>query len=549
MQVAYGHKPVMNPGPAGPARPESLHWETFLLKGEEKINNRLRESLLDTETFSVTWELVPGRGAREKAQQDVVAAAAQAARDGWVDALAITDNPGGRPALAAVALGMEILKLGIEPLVHFTCKDKNRNQIESELYALDRAGVYNLLVMSGDYPSGGFKGRAKPVFDLDPVHVLELVTAMGQGLAAPSPSGAILPHPSQFLAGAVVSPFKATEAELMIQYYKLQKKVAAGAGFIITQLGYDARKFHEVLQFARQMAPSLPVIGNIYVLPFGAARMMNTNQLPGCVVSDQLLAQIDRERSDEDNGLGARLLRAAKMYAFMKGMGFDGVHLGGHNVSYEQVRYIIEQGEELAYSWLELIPEFDHPQPGGFYYYEKDPATGLNAPRPADRRQRTAEYPVTFNHRLMRMVHHLAFTPDQKLFPLMRRHYGALKDPSRYPLEHLLKVIGNDCQDCGDCALLDMAYLCPMSQCPKSQRNGACGGSRDGWCEVYPNRRKCVWVKAYAMLKAYGEEDQLRRYIPPVNWDLYQTSAWYNYYTGSDHSALGRADENEGEED
>lgn len=69
----------------------------------------------------------------------------------------------GRPALSASFLGAEILALGIEPLVHFTCKDKNRNQIESELYALDRAGVQNLLVMSGDYPTGGFKGQAKPV--------------------------------------------------------------------------------------------------------------------------------------------------------------------------------------------------------------------------------------------------------------------------------------------------------------------------------------------------------------------------------------------------
>ncbi len=41
------------------------------------------------------------------------------------------------------------------------------------------------------------------------------------------------------------------------------------------------------------------------------------------------------------------------------------------------------------------------------------------------------------------------------------------------------------------------------------------------------------------MLKAYGEEGQLESLqVPPVNWDLYQTSAWYNYYTGRDHSAI-----------
>jgi len=70
-----------------------------------------------------------------------------------------------------------------------------------------------------------------------------------------------------------------------------------------------------------------------------------------------------------------------------------------------------------------------------------------------------------------------------------------------HKLEHLTKVMLFDCKDCGDCALIDVAYLCPMSQCPKNQRNGACGGSFEGWCEVYPGKKQCVYVRAYARLK------------------------------------------------
>ena len=85
----------------------------------------------------------------------------------------------------------------------------------------------------------------------------------------------------------------------------------------------------------------------------------------------------------------------------------------------------------------------------------------------------------------------------------------------------------------GDCALPDLAYICPMSQCPKNQRNGACQGSYDGWCEVYPNKKKCIWVQAYNRLKKYGEEDQLgSKQIPPLDWQWYQTSSWINYYLG-----------------
>jgi len=501
--------------------------------------NRFKDSLLDKNNFSVTWELVPGRGAREKSQEEAIKAAELAAQDGLVHALTLTDNPGGRPAMSAASLGAEIIKLGIEPLIHFTCKDKNRNGIESELYALDRSGVRNLLIMTGDYPVSGFAGRPKPVFDLDPVHILDLISHMNVGLEIPAGKSTSRHQPSDFFAGAVVSPFKSTESELMAQYYKLKKKIDHGASFIVTQLGFDARKFHEVLQFIRNYRSDVPVIGNIYILPFGAGRMMNANELPGCVVTDKLLAELDAEKAVEDKGVGARLLRAARMYAIMKGMGFDGVHIGGHNLKYEQVRYIIESGEALLPDWQGLLPHFDFPQPDGFYYYEKDPVTGLNTNRPVNRAGLPGDVPVELNYRLMRVFHHLLFTPDKNLFPMMSDYYQNVKDPRKHAFEHFLKVLGNDCKDCGDCALLDLAYQCPMSQCPKNQRNGPCGGSYNGWCELYPDEKKCIWVKAYSMLKAYKEEDQLEQLcLPPVNWDLYQTSAWYNYFTGRDHSGL-----------
>ncbi len=481
---------------------------------------------------------MPGRGAREKAQEEVIKSAIQAAEDGRIHALTITDNPGGRPAISAAYLGMEILKLGIEPLVHFTCKDKNRNQIESELYAMDRSGVKNLLIMTGDYPTSGFTGRAKPVFDLDPVHILDLITKMNKGLEVAEEK---YHQASSFFAGAVVSPFKASEAELLPQYFKLKKKIDQGAQFVVTQLGFDARKIHEVLQYIREYKSDIPVIGNIYVLPFGAGKMMNSNQLPGCVVTDKMLAELDQERNADDKGAASRLLRAAKMYAFMKGMGFDGVHVGGHNLKYEQVKFIIERGEELSSDWKSLISEFEYPQANGFYYYEKDAQSGLNNDVPINRASLPAEQPAGFAYRLMRFFHHMLFTPNKNLYPLMSRYYHGINNPRKHAFEHLLKTIGNDCKDCGDCALLDIAYICPMSQCPKQQRNGPCGGSYNGWCEVYPDEKKCIWVRAYARLKKYQEEADLESLnMPPVNWELYQTSAWYNYYTGRDHSAAGK---------
>jgi len=504
--------------------------------------NNFKNALLNPSSFPVTWELVPGRGAREAAQEKTLAYAKQAAESGKICALTLTDNPGGTPAMSADFMGGEIVKLGIEPLVHFTCKDKNRNQIESQLYALDRAGVRNLLVMSGDYPVSGYQGRPAPVFDLDPIHILQLISDMNRGLTYPGVKGNVRHQPSDFFPGAVVSPFKATEAEQMSQYYKLKKKIVAGAQFIVTQLGYDARKFHEAILFMKLNGFDIPLVGNIYILPYGAAKMMNRNELPGSVVTDKLLNEIDQERNDPDKGECARILRAARMYAVLKGMGYNGVHIGGHNIKYEQVEKIISQGEALVLQWTDLVKYFDYPIQDGFYYYERDPATGLNKETPVQRQSRPFDAEVECAYGFSRLSHKLMFEPGKKLYGVMnslcRKVAGTRMESLFHKLEHLTKVVLFDCKDCGDCALIDVAYLCPMSQCPKNQRNGACGGSFQGWCEVYPDKKKCVYVRAYARLKKYREEIQLEKSIvPPCNWDLYQTSSWINFYSGKDHTS------------
>ncbi|KQC11621.1 MAG: methylenetetrahydrofolate reductase [Smithella sp. SDB] len=515
------------------------------------MENIFKETLLNQSAFAVTWELVPGRGAKESVQEKTVTLARQAAGGGKICAVTLTDNPGGTPAMSADFMGTEIVKLGIEPLVHFTCKDKNRNQIESQLYALDRAGVKNVLVMSGDYPVSGYRGRPAPVFDLDPIHTLQLISEMNKGLTYPGIKGDIRHQPSNFFPGAVVSPFKATESEQMLQYYKLKKKIDAGAQFIITQLGYDARKFHEAFLFMKQSGFNLPLIGNIYILPYGAAKMMNRNELPGSVVTDKLLTEVDKERTNSDKGEGARILRAARMYAILKGIGYNGVHIGGHNIKYEQVEKIIAQGEELTSQWKDLVQYFDYPIPGGFYYFDRDPKTGLNLDKPMARESRPLDAKIELTYGFSRFFHNLIFEPGKKLYGPMKGLSGKVTGKKMekliHKLEHWTKVVLFDCKDCGDCALIDVAYLCPMSQCPKNQRNGACGGSFEGWCEVYPGKKKCVYVRAYARLKKHGEEAQLSsNIVEPCNWDLYQTSSWINYYLGKDHSSKKRGGNSSG---
>ncbi|MFC2100143.1 methylenetetrahydrofolate reductase C-terminal domain-containing protein [Candidatus Bipolaricaulota bacterium] len=503
--------------------------------------SRFYQSLIDPDVLSVTWEFVPGRGAHEKSQEAAIADAERAATGNRIHAVTITDNPGGNPAISVEMLAAEISRLGIEPLVHFSCKDKNRNQLEALLHGLERASIRNLLIMTGDYTYSGYLSRAKPVFDLDATHLLGLITAMNQGLEVPTFKGTTTLAPTHFLAGAVVSPFKATEAEVVTQYYKLRKKLLAGAKFIVPQLGYDARKIHEVLMMMRTLGfGGVPVVGNVYVLSRPTARLMNQGGVPGCVVTDKLLEEITAEAKADDKGKAKRLERAAKMVAMMKGMGFAGVHIGGHGLKYEDVESILDQSEALASDWRRLVPEFNYPQPNGWYFFEKDPEIGLNSETATERSGERPRSPLSY--RGFRLLHRLMFDEEGILYrpmsALARSIDGSFAEHAFTRLEQLGKLFTNDCMHCGDCAIFDVAFICPMSQCPKGQRNGPCGGSVNGWCEVYPDKKQCVYVRAYNRLKHYGEEATLEQIqVPPADFDLLHTSSWINFYMGRDHTA------------
>jgi hypothetical protein len=100
-----------------------------------------------------------------------------------------------------------------------------------------------------------------------------------------------------------------------------------------------------------------------------------------------------------------------------------------------------------------------------------------------------------------------------------------------------------DCRMCGQCVLHSTGMTCPMT-CPKTMRNGPCGGVRpDGHCEVRPEMR-CVWVDAWERapkMKAY--RDDIRRILPPLDRRLEGTSAWINDLSGPEGNGPSGWDE------
>lgn len=508
--------------------------------------------MLTGQRFYYGAELVTSRGlSPADAPLDLVGLAEALLADGRIGWVSVTDNPGGAPMLPPDWLAGLLAEHRRRVVLHLTCKDMNRNGLESAAWRYASEGFDNILAITGDYPTTGYGGTAGPVFDIDSLGLIAMLRAMNQGLTVPGRGGRMetLP-PTHFYIGCVVSPFKRHERELMPQYFKLVRKLHAGAQWVIPQLGYDMRKFHEVKLMLESRGLDAPIVGNVYLLSGFVAKLFHSGKLAGCVVSDELLALCQKQAASPDKGRKFFQELAAKQLAVFKGLGFAAGYLGGIAKA-EAFGAVIDLAESFGENdWRDFLPEICFSQPDEFFLFQHDPKTGMSdpsrinpeylaslarPPRPRD---------VTLGYRISRGVHELAFTRGKHLYGLMSRIFAWLykDDPPgflgrmAYWLEREAKHLGYACEDCGDCSLPDCAYLCPNAACSKGSRNGPCGGSADGRCEL--GDKECFWAQVYQRLKYYGEAERLAQGpIVFYNAGLKHTSSWANTYLDRDHHA------------
>ncbi|HVN08358.1 MAG TPA: methylenetetrahydrofolate reductase C-terminal domain-containing protein [Patescibacteria group bacterium] len=467
--------------------------------------NPLREAL-EGGRFCYVVELVASRLTRESKLLDV---ASQLARVPGVVAGSITSYAGGAMGHDPIRVGTAARARGLTPNIHLTCVNRTVPAAYHALQDLHALDIENVFALTGDYPKTADPKAAPPVFDLDSVQLVHLMDEMRRGGMA-------------FWIGVAVSPFKYTEADCRYQYLKLEKKFAAGADFAVTQLGYDVRKFRELREYLTERGITKPVLGSVYVLGVKAAEKMSKGEPPGCWVAPELVEKIREETQAADKGAAARLERAARMVAIVRGLGYAGAYLGGDHQA-DHIRWIIKRSEALAPRWEEFAEELAYAPKGGFYL-------GQTAPKPSEPRGAVPR----------------ALDTMGKMFDV--RHEGALRSAltgvlgwfDRRPAlahgleraEFALKRPMFGCEACGNCVLGHLEYVCPQT-CPKHLRNGPCGGTSNGRCEVVD--KPCIWVGVYERATAAHHVDQLGTYIPPPDRALTGTSSWINYFLGRDN--------------
>lgn len=218
---------------------------------------------------------------------------------GLADAVNVTDGAGARPHLAAVTAAAMLVQEGIEPILQFTCRDRNRIALQSDMLAAAASGVRNLLMLRGDDPSAGDQPDAKAVFDLDPRQLLDTARALRD--KGELPSGRKVGGRADFFLGAADMPI---DPPPDWKPTGLQAKIAAGAQFVQTQFCMDAgvvRRYMTRLA-GHGLAGKLHMLIGIAPLRSAKSARWMKEKLFGTIIPDATIARLEAASNPADEG-------------------------------------------------------------------------------------------------------------------------------------------------------------------------------------------------------------------------------------------------------
>ena len=205
--------------------------------------------------FIALVEIVPPRGISAHRE---LQAAALLAQNG-VEAINVPDSPRASARMSALSLCLQIQQqVGIESVLHYTCRDRNVLSIQSDLLGAASLGLRNILCLTGDPPKLGNYPDATAVFDVDAIGLVNIVRNLNSGLDI---GGNSIGASTGFAIGVAANP---GVPDLDNEVRRFAYKVEAGAEYAITQPVFDLRLLEAFLKRVEQFR--LPVIAGIWPL-------------------------------------------------------------------------------------------------------------------------------------------------------------------------------------------------------------------------------------------------------------------------------------------
>ena len=233
--------------------------------------------------FVTTVEVLPPKGCNPWKTLEAI----RLLKDAGVDGVNIPDGPRAQTRMGAMATALMVQKeIGIEPVLHYCCRDRNLLGMMSDLLGAAALGLRNLLLITGDPPKMGPYPDATAVFDIDAIGLTNMVNKLNHGLdIGNNPIG----DPTAFSIGVGVNPGAVNMDE---EIRRFEWKIEAGAEYAITQPVFDTQQLREFLKRIEHCR--IPIVAGIWPLvSFRNAEFLH-NEVPGVRVTPEIM---DRMRT------------------------------------------------------------------------------------------------------------------------------------------------------------------------------------------------------------------------------------------------------------
>ena len=239
---------------SGPVTPASVTVPNTVTAPPLEERSKLGADLVAGK-FIALVEIVPPRGISAHRE---LQAATLLAQNG-VEAINVPDSPRASARMSALSLCLQIQQqVGIESVLHYTCRDRNVLSIQSDLLGAASLGLRNILCLTGDPPKLGNYPDATAVFDVDAIGLVNIVRNLNSGLDI---GGNSIGASTGFAIGVAANP---GVPDLDNEVRRFAYKVEAGAEYAITQPVFDLRLLEAFLKRVEQFR--LPVIAGIWPL-------------------------------------------------------------------------------------------------------------------------------------------------------------------------------------------------------------------------------------------------------------------------------------------
>ena len=263
------------------------------------------EQLLRARQFVITAEITPPVSCDA---DDLLRKALPLA--GLADAVNVTDGASARAHLSAPIAAALLAREGIEPILQFTCRDRNRIALQGDLMGAAACGVRNLLCLTGDDPKAGDQPETKAVFDVDST----TLTAMARDLRDKGelPSGRKVAGSARFFLGAADAPI---DPPPDWRPDKLAAKIAAGAEFAQTQFCMDADIVRRYAARLAEHAATRDLFLLVGIAPLRSAKSARwmKQHLYGTIIPDAFIERLEKaaDPAAEGERIAVELIEAA----------------------------------------------------------------------------------------------------------------------------------------------------------------------------------------------------------------------------------------------